>query len=154
MYQYRIYRSISPNPTDLQGKVSHPDSVFEDRNIQKGVLYYYRITAVDFSLNESPFSEEVSAAIPKIFNFPDIRFIPVDSARIINLNDFVYDPESLTVTCLNRTIKVPDFEGLWSIGERTTVEIAKMRSVMLAEIPQHTTSDLGEMGIVCNDGAF
>ena len=80
--------------------------------------------------------------------------------RILGLNiicagksseyDFIYDPEAKTMACLERMVKVPKFDALWAMGDRDATEIAEKRSVMLADIPQHATPDLCEMGIVCN----
>jgi predicted homoserine dehydrogenase-like protein len=64
--------------------------------------------------------------------------------------DFIYDPEAKTVACLERVVRVPEFDDLWLIGNRGAKEIAEKRSVMLADIPQHATPDLCEMGVVCN----
>jgi len=64
--------------------------------------------------------------------------------------DFIYDPEAKTVACLERVVRVPEFDDLWLIGNRGAKEIAEKRSAMLADIPQHATPDLCEMGVVCN----
>ena len=64
--------------------------------------------------------------------------------------DFIYDPEAKTVACLERVVRVPAFDDLWLIKDRDAKEIAEKRSAMLADIPQHATPDLCEMGVVCN----
>ncbi len=93
MYLYRIYRDTHPAPTSKIDSVAHPAHSYEDLQVQKGVLYYYRIKAVDFSLNASDFSEEVSAAIPKISGFPQEKALPPDTTIYLQLNDYVYDPD-------------------------------------------------------------
>ncbi len=64
--------------------------------------------------------------------------------------DFVYDPQSKTVTCLDRVVHVPDFDKFWLMGNRTAAEMTENRSVSLAALPRRATPDLCEMGIVCN----
>lgn len=93
IFRYNIYRGLTANPVTLCARADHPDTFFTDKHIQKGVLYFYRITAVDYSLNESPFSEQVSAAIPKIVNIEDFQYITEDSIIQIYLDDHVYDPD-------------------------------------------------------------
>jgi len=41
-------------------------TTFSDETVKPGVLYYYRITAVDGSGNEGPESEEKKAATEKL----------------------------------------------------------------------------------------
>lgn len=60
--RYRIYRSTSPNPTtkvDSTNNIADTTKIFI--GLTNGTKYYFRITAVDQSLNESGFSNEVSA---------------------------------------------------------------------------------------------
>lgn len=61
---YKIYRSpthgFSPTVNDLLATVYKPNNNYVDNNVTNGVTYYYRISAVDGSGNESGFSEEVS----------------------------------------------------------------------------------------------
>jgi len=64
--------------------------------------------------------------------------------------DFVYDPGAKTVTSLDKRISAPDFDDLWSMGDRTAAEMVAGRSEMLSALPQHAVPDLNEMGIVCN----
>ncbi|MFC1620079.1 FG-GAP-like repeat-containing protein [Candidatus Neomarinimicrobiota bacterium] len=60
--RYRIYGDVVPNPTTL---IDSSSSITDTTRIYDGLTnnttYYYRITAVDVSLNESDFSNEVSA---------------------------------------------------------------------------------------------
>lgn len=62
--------------------------------------------------------------------------------------DFVWDEKAGTVTCLDRTVSVPDFAALWD-AEDPAAAVA-VRSQMLSALPQHTVADLTEMGIVAN----
>ena len=66
IYQYKVFRSLTPGASQEIAMVQHPTVNYRDNNVEKGVLYYYRLKAVDFSLNASEYSQEVSAAIPLI----------------------------------------------------------------------------------------
>jgi len=93
IYLYRIFRGTHPHPTTQLDSIQHPAVSYEDRQIKKGVLYYYRIKAVDFSLNASAYSAEISAAIPKISAFPAQMTLVADTTVYLNLNDYVSDPD-------------------------------------------------------------
>ena len=59
---YRIYRSISSpvlKGTPINGTLAAPS--FVDSDVTAGTTYYYAVTAVDTSDNESPLSNETSA---------------------------------------------------------------------------------------------
>ncbi|MCH8010394.1 MAG: VCBS repeat-containing protein [Candidatus Marinimicrobia bacterium] len=63
LHKYNIYRDItSPAQTLIDSVVaaSPPDTFYTDTGLTNGTLYYYRITAVDSTGNESGFSTEVS----------------------------------------------------------------------------------------------
>jgi fibronectin type 3 domain-containing protein len=68
--RYRIYRGTSPNPTtkvDSTNNVADTAKTFT--GLTNGTTYYFRITAVDQSLNESSFSNEASAT-PTLIDLP------------------------------------------------------------------------------------
>ncbi len=62
---YKIYRSktqnFTPTANDSIAVVFKPNTSYVDNNVTNGQTYYYRITAVDQSDNESDFSDEVNA---------------------------------------------------------------------------------------------
>jgi subtilisin family serine protease/bacillopeptidase F (M6 metalloprotease family) len=63
--KYKIYRSEVPGQyTDEIGSISRTS--FLDETAEAGKTYYYVITAVDISGNESEYSEEVSAIAPPV----------------------------------------------------------------------------------------
>jgi fibronectin type 3 domain-containing protein len=65
LYKYLIYRDTSsPTSTLIDSIVSSspPDTFYTDTSLVNGQLYYYRITAVDSSGNESDFSDEIHAS--------------------------------------------------------------------------------------------
>ena len=59
LFQYKIYRGTTTNPTTLVGRVS--GEIFTDSGLNDGTTYYYRIKAVDFTGNESAYSDNASA---------------------------------------------------------------------------------------------
>lgn len=59
--EYRVYRSIVPGGP-YQFVSSTPDATWQDQGLTNGTNYYYVVVAVDSIGNESPYSNEVSAA--------------------------------------------------------------------------------------------
>ena len=59
---YNVYRStVSGGPYTSQNGAPLKSSDFNDANVTNGTIYYYVVTAVDVSLNESANSSQVSA---------------------------------------------------------------------------------------------
>ncbi len=56
---YRVFRSTSPNPTSVIANLSGSNLTFTDNNVTNGVLYYYRVAAVNF-VGQGNYSNEVS----------------------------------------------------------------------------------------------
>jgi len=133
MGSYRIYRGTSPDASTQVGNVQHPDTVYSDGSIENGVLYYYRIKAVDISQNASGYSTEVSAATPKISGLLSELILSADTTIIFDLDELVSDPDDakdqitwtisgdnlLTVSIANRaaTIITP---AIWESQEKLT----------------------------------
>ncbi|MBN1895488.1 chitobiase/beta-hexosaminidase C-terminal domain-containing protein [bacterium] len=58
--RYRIYGGISPNPVVCSDSINLiADTTIVISQLSEGVIYYFRITAVDHALQESTFSNEV-----------------------------------------------------------------------------------------------
>jgi len=103
---YVVYKRAGAVPAagDSIARVNHPGSAaqslveYRDTNISAGVLYYYRVVAVDYLQRRSTFSETVSAAIPRIINFPDSLILPVDTTVTINLSTKVSDLDDASGT--------------------------------------------------------
>ncbi len=96
MHEYLIFRGTSPSPTTVYARVAHPEHRYTDSDIEKGILYYYRLKAVDLAANQSEFSDEISAALPKV-EFPtDLEDVVLDpgSSIQIDLNNYVIDPDN------------------------------------------------------------
>ena len=96
MWRYNVYRDTHSQPVQNIGFISHPDTEFVDTQIEKGVLYYYRVTALDSAGNESDYSDEVSVSMPKISGLPASLTLPPDTTYTIQLNNFVIDPDQNT----------------------------------------------------------
>jgi len=65
LHKYNIYRNTSSPATTLIDSCvasSPPDSFYVDTDLTNGETYYYRVTAVDDTGNESGFSNEVSSS--------------------------------------------------------------------------------------------
>jgi hypothetical protein len=59
LFQYRVYRGTSPNPTTPVGRVS--GEAFTESGLDDNQTYYYRVKAIDFTGNESAYSTDASA---------------------------------------------------------------------------------------------
>lgn len=60
LFQYKIYRGTSTNPTTLVGRVA--GEIFTDNGLSDSTTYYYRVKATDFTGNESAYSASGSGA--------------------------------------------------------------------------------------------
>ncbi|NGP89671.1 FG-GAP-like repeat-containing protein [Fodinibius halophilus] len=94
LLQYKVYRDTSPIDS-VSGLSAHTpvdsvrqDTHFVDTNIESGKTYYFRITAVDSSSNESGFSRQTSVWVP--------------TAPTLQLEEF--GPDSLVSYQYNRKI--------------------------------------------------
>jgi hypothetical protein len=59
--EFNIYKSTSPNPEYIDFFKSVDKLSYEDKLVEKGKTYYYRISAVDEAGNEGSLSEEIYA---------------------------------------------------------------------------------------------
>jgi hypothetical protein len=59
LFRFNIYRGLSTNPTTKVGTSSGVS--FSDNNLLDATQYYYRVTAVDFTGNESAYSSNATA---------------------------------------------------------------------------------------------
>jgi len=127
MFQYWVYRGTSQDPTNRIATVNHDNDSYIDNQLTKGVRYYYRITAVDYSANESGYSVNVSAALPKIdfSTLPTQYIAPGQTISISNLGIYVTDPDdnshtwtanvsSLTISFSNQRATITAPEGFSS----------------------------------------
>lgn len=132
---YRIFRSTNPDPTTEVGVNNYPDTLYTDTNISVGILYYYRVTAVDTGGLESDYSDNVSAAIPQVADIPNQLVNVGQSFAQITLDNYVNDPDhsdeqiswtysgntQLTVVIdTNRVATVSPPDGNWFGSETIT----------------------------------
>jgi len=89
---YNIYRSTTQGAGySLVGSVAAPESAYTDENLLASVTYYYRVSAVDTSGNESLLSSEVDATTAEALeNEPPIAdagqpFV-VESGEVVTLD--------------------------------------------------------------------
>ncbi|MFZ0391183.1 MAG: T9SS type A sorting domain-containing protein [Calditrichia bacterium] len=93
LYGYVIERDVNETGVYLPlGNTLHPDTVFVDDDVEPGILYLYRVAAVDSSGKQSPYSFSASLGIPKIT--PDLPAVPSDSINCIPLENIVSDPNN------------------------------------------------------------
>jgi len=137
---YRVYRGTSSLPTAQVGSVNHPQTTYEDEQIEKGVLYYYRLKAVNYSAMESDFSAEVSAAMPEISNFPQQMALPPDTTVYLNLDDYAADPDH-SDNLLN-----------WAVSGNSRIQVTINNSTHSAEISTPADWDSEEtLKFTCTD---
>ncbi len=122
LYMYRVFRSTDPVPNAQLDSVRHPQAQYTDDQINKGVLYYYRIQAVDYSLNGSEFSDIVSAAVPEISGLPSALELPADTTVELNLDDYVDDPDH------------PDDQLSWTITGQNLLQATVIQATRTAVI--------------------
>jgi hypothetical protein len=63
---YVIYRDTEPGTMKMLDQIPKTDSMYTDDTVEPGVTYYYKLTAVDNSGNESAPTDEVMAFIGNI----------------------------------------------------------------------------------------
>lgn len=100
MDHYEIFRSLHASSDSLLTTIAHiprqgsdTTMIFTDTSLTKGVQYFYRLKAVNNGGLKSEFSDEVSAAIPKV-NFPAEIYLKAGESKTINYYDYVTDPDN------------------------------------------------------------
>ncbi|MGD9489551.1 MAG: gliding motility-associated C-terminal domain-containing protein [Calditrichaceae bacterium] len=145
VYLYRVYRGTAPLPTSQIGNVIHPDTFYVDDELMKGVLYYYRVKAMDYSSNLSEYSEQVSAAIPEISGLTPRIFIPPDSLNNIALDPVVNDPDN------------PDNQLTWSVTGAVRLDVTinqSSRTVTISTPSDWSGSEALTFDVADPDGYF
>ncbi|NOY79224.1 MAG: T9SS type A sorting domain-containing protein [Calditrichaeota bacterium] len=69
---FAIYRSTTPgfDPANTEPYATTTENKFSDNNVAMGNSYYYRLSAFDFSGNQSAFSKEIALTITKVNDTP------------------------------------------------------------------------------------
>ena len=90
LFQYKIYRGTSANPTTLVGRIS--GEIFTDSGLDDSTTYYYRVKAADFTGNESAYSADaVVTTNPELVDGADGA-----SVLVVYADDAVGTNQSLT----------------------------------------------------------
>ncbi len=145
VYLYRVYRGTASLPTSQIGNVMHPDTFYVDDELMKGVRYYYRVKAMDYSSNLSEYSEQVSAAIPEISGLSPRIYIPPDSLNIIALDPVVNDPDN------------PDNQLTWSVTGAVRLDVTinqSSRTVTIRTPSDWSGSEVLTFKVADPDGYF
>ncbi len=67
--QYKVYRSVNNNTSFVAiGTVNHPTDSFDDSNVAYNTHYYYAVTSLDASNNESEKSNYSDVTTPATYN--------------------------------------------------------------------------------------
>jgi parallel beta-helix repeat protein len=75
---YNIYRSADPNgPYSRINSVPHNGTAFTDSDLEDGMTYYYRVTAVVTNGNESPQSDRASGTTRDASEYQDSIIWPI-----------------------------------------------------------------------------
>jgi len=69
--RYRIYASSHPAPIALFDSAANSATMKEPGNMMRGAPYYFRITAIDSTLNESDYSNEANNIVSQSINVTD-----------------------------------------------------------------------------------
>ncbi len=93
---YLVFRDTLPNPEQLIATVNYPSTEFIDTTVVAGILYYYRLKAVNTLDSMSAFSETIQGGIPRM-RLPDsLNTQTISSGSFINIDigRYTYDPDN------------------------------------------------------------
>ncbi len=100
MDHYEVFRARHASADSLVTTITHTPRqgndttmIFTDTNLTKGVRYFYRVKAVNRDGLKSDYSDEVSAAIPKV-NFLAELYLKAGETKSINFYDYARDPDN------------------------------------------------------------
>jgi len=89
--EYIVFRDY-----DEIGRVQSPDTIFVDTRIKPGILYSYRIKAVNQKNLAGEYSDPATAAIPGFKDLPDFLGISKNNPVTLSLKKYINDPDDKT----------------------------------------------------------
>lgn len=89
--EYVVYKN-----NEEKARVKSPDTFYVDRDIDPGILYSYKIMAVNEKNIPSLFSEPVKAAVPGFKDLPTILGITKNKPIKLYLKKYINDPDDST----------------------------------------------------------
>jgi len=134
---YIVYKSKDNLNYKELARTNASETKYIDNNIEPGILYYYKIKAINQTGRESQFSDEAHAAIPKIVNFPHTFSITENNENTFNLEKMISDPANQThlmdwkvesnhqievALNSNKTLKIKA-PATWKTGDFDTLKI-------------------------------
>jgi len=123
LLRYRIYRSIAPPANVMIDSMAAGVTTYTDSNVTGGTTYFYRITAVNQALQESPFSNEVSAQLT-MAAFADLTLALTGDISAWGDYDNDGDLDILTQAKVYRNDPAPGRDAFVDIGATLTGEKA------------------------------
>jgi predicted homoserine dehydrogenase-like protein len=126
----------------------HVAMVSKEADSVIGPLLYRRAKAA--GLVYTPVDGDQPSLLMQLVMWAQVIGLEVLCAGKSSEYDFVYDPAAKRVTSLDRSVEACDLDALWDLGRRDVRAVVELRARTLAAIPQHTTPDLVEMGLVAN----
>jgi hypothetical protein len=96
--EYIVYKGLKSETTYMReiARIKSPDTTFVDKKIEAGILYYYRIKAVNNKGVSSNYSNPCTAAIPAFKNLPRILGISKNKSIELLISNYIYDPDNAT----------------------------------------------------------
>ncbi|MBN1352602.1 right-handed parallel beta-helix repeat-containing protein [candidate division KSB1 bacterium] len=156
---YKLYRSqtqgFTPVANNFFATIFAPDTSYTDSTVTNGQTYYYRISAVDSSGNESAFSDEVNAT-PQVEVFIsdialsatncDFSNVPIDSTRSIML--YIKNTGQGTLEIFSVAHQHPVFSSDTPSG---TIPANDSLRIRISFTPSHATAFKDTFRISSND---
>ncbi len=106
--------------------------------------------ARDAGLTYTPVDGDQPSLLLGLLSWARVLGLEVVAAGKSSEYDFVYDPQSETVSWRDCRIEVPGLAALWHLDPDDRAGTIAKRALALAALPQRTVPDLCEMGLVVN----
>ena len=85
---YKDYKAVA--------KIKSPITLYIDTDIKPGILYSYRIRAVNDKNIPSNYSDPATATIPEFINLPSVLGVSEDKPKALLLKNYINDPDDNT----------------------------------------------------------